>query len=93
MANHASALKAHRQSIRKRNRNRSNRSTLRTALKTFAEKLSAGKIEGAKGDLPRVYSEVDSAVRKGILSPNAAARHKSRLTKHMNARLKPAPQG
>lgn len=85
MANHPSALKAHRQSIRRRNRNRSNRSTLRTALKTYVEKLEANKLEEAKTALPQIYSEVDSAVRKGVLSRNAAARHKSRLSRHLNA--------
>ncbi len=85
MANHASALKAHRQSIRRRNRNRSNRSALRTALKTYAEKLDTQKLDEAKATLPQVYCEVDSAVRKGVLSKNAAARHKSRLSRRLNA--------
>jgi small subunit ribosomal protein S20 len=85
MANHASALKAHRQSIRRKTRNRSHRSTFRTALKTFTERLSAGKIEDVKSGLPQLYSDIDSAVDKGILSENAAARHKSRLSKHLNA--------
>jgi small subunit ribosomal protein S20 len=84
MANHASALKAHRQSIRRKSRNRSDRSALRTVLKTFTEKLGEGKIDEAKGALSGVYAEVDTAVRKGVLSENAAARHKSRLSKHLN---------
>jgi len=87
MANHASALKAHRQSIRRKDRNRSNRSALRTALKTFTERLNSGKVQEAGAALPQIYSEVDSAVRKGVLSANAAARHKSRLSKHLNAAL------
>ena len=37
MANHPSALKAHRQSLTRRRRNKSNRSHLRTALKKFSE--------------------------------------------------------
>ena len=87
MANHASALKAHRQSIRRKNRNRSDRSALRTALKTFTDKLGEGKNDEAKGALPDVYAEIDTAVRKGVLSENAAARHKSRLSKHLNAAI------
>jgi len=85
MANHASAIKAYRQSIKRNNRNRSNRSAFRTALKTFGEKLTAGKIEEARTALPKLYSEIDGAVDKGVLSQNAAARHKSRLSKHLNA--------
>ena len=85
MANHASALKAHRQSIRRRNRNRNNRSTLRTSLKKFTERLKSEKTGDAAASLQGLYSDVDKAVRKGALSANAAARHKSRLTRHLNA--------
>ena len=89
MANHASALKAHRQSIRRKTRNRSNRSAFRTALKTFSEKLTASKLDDAKASIPRLYEEIDNAVDKKVLSKNAAARHKSRLSKHLNAALAP----
>ena len=85
MANHASASKAHRQSLRRRNRNRSSSSTVRTALRAFNEKLDEGKIEDARNALPKIYSEIDHAIRKGVLSPNAAARNKSRLSRHLNA--------
>jgi small subunit ribosomal protein S20 len=84
MANHASALKAHRQSLTRNTRNRSNRSSFRTALKTFLEKLAEGKIEEAKAGLPQLYSDIDNAVDKIVLSKNAASRHKSRISKHLN---------
>jgi len=87
MANHPSALKAHRQSMKRRSRNRSNRSALRTALKTFAETLDAGKFEEAKTAISEIASKVDVAVRKGVLSKNAAARYKSRLSKHLNSAI------
>ena len=90
MANHASALKAHRQSIRRREKNRSHRSTFRTALKNFSEKLAEKKLDETKPELPEMYSEIDNAANKGVLSKNAAARHKSRLTRHLNAAAKPA---
>jgi small subunit ribosomal protein S20 len=90
MANHASALKAHRQSIRRKDRNRSNRSAFRTVLKHFTEKLAEKKLDEAKPELPELYSEIDNAVDKGVLSKNAAARHKSRLTRRLNATAKPA---
>jgi small subunit ribosomal protein S20 len=91
MANHESALKAHRQSIKRKNRNRSTRSSLRTALKAFSEKLEAGNHADSQASLPRLYSEVDCAARKGVLSKNAAARHKSRLSKHLNSAAAVAP--
>jgi small subunit ribosomal protein S20 len=87
MANHASALKAHRQSVTRRTRNRSNRSELRTAIKRFQELLADGKTEEAKNSASDLYSMVDKAVRKKVISPNAAARQKSRLTKHLGEAL------
>jgi len=90
MANHASALKAHRQSIRRKNNNRSNRSAFRTALKNFTDKLQAINVDESKVELPQIYSRIDSAVGKGVLSKNAASRHKSRLTRHLNAANPPA---
>ena len=92
MANHASAIKAHRQSIKRKSRNRSSTSSLRTALKAFTEKLEAGNHAESQASLPRLYSEVDCAVRKGVLSRNAAARHKSRLSRHLNSATSAAPK-
>jgi small subunit ribosomal protein S20 len=73
--NIASAKKNMRKSRAAMARNRAQRSTLRTALKkahsdeaSDAEKLTAVKL-------------LDRAARKGLIHPNAAARHKSRMTK------------
>lgn len=85
MANHASALKAHRQSVRRRARNRSNTSALRTGLKRFQDLVKAGKEDDARAQLPALYALVDKAVRHKVLSANAAARHKSRLTRAAGA--------
>jgi small subunit ribosomal protein S20 len=85
MANHASALKAHRQSLSRNKRNSSNRSSLRTSLKRISQLIQSGKTEEAKRSIDRLYSVVDKAVQKKALSKNAAARHKSRLTKHLNS--------
>ncbi len=87
MANHASALKAHRQNLKHRIINRGNRSGLRTLLKKFGDRLQAGQIEEAKSSLPEVYAAIDRSRQKKALSKNAAARQKSRLTKRLNAAL------
>ena len=87
MANHASALKADRQNVKRRTSNRSNRSSLRTFLKTFNENLKSGKTAEAQTSLPTLYAEIDNAKRKKVISENAAARQKSRLTKRLNAML------
>jgi ribosomal protein S20 len=60
-------------------------------LKAFTEKLDAGNHADTQASLPRLYSDVDCAVRKGVLSMNAAARHKSRLSKQLNSAAAAAP--
>jgi len=87
MANHASALKAHRQNLKHRSTNRSNRSSLRTFLKQFNDRLEAGKVEEAKTSLAELYAVIDRSQQKKAISKNAAARQKSRLTKRLNAAL------
>ena len=87
MANHASAIKAHRQSVRRRERNRANRSALRTTLKRFSEQVQESNPEELKKGLPDLYSTIDKAVQKQALSKNAAARQKSLLTRHLNKAL------
>ncbi len=92
MANHASALKAYRQNLKHRNRNRSNRSGLRTMLKQFNTNLEIGKTDEARNALPALYAAIDKSGRKKAISHNAAARQKSRFAKRLNAALAKAPQ-
>jgi len=80
VANHASALKAHRQNVVNRERNRQLRSRLRSALRTLRASVVAGKAEDAKGSLSQTVSLIDRMVTKGVIHRNAAARYKSRLT-------------
>lgn len=80
MANHASALKAHRQNVVNRERNRQLRSRLRSALRSLRASLVAGKAEDAKGSFSQTVSLIDRMVTKGVIHRNAAARYKSRLT-------------
>jgi len=87
MANHASALKAHRQNLKHRSINRSNRSSLRTYLKQFNDRLEAGKSDEAKNSLAELYAVIDKSQQKKAISKNAASRQKSRLTKRLNAAL------
>ena len=80
-----SALKAHRQNIQRRARNRDNRSSLRTGLKAIRAALNAGKIDEAKALLSAATSLVDKMAGKGIIHKNTAGRYKSRMA----AKLKP----
>ncbi len=80
-----SALKAHRQNIDRRLRNRDMRSTLRTGLKAIRTPLNAGEIDEAKALLSSATSLVDKMAGKGIIHKNTAGRYKSRIA----AKLKP----
>jgi small subunit ribosomal protein S20 len=74
-----SALKANRQNLRRRERNRQLRSRLRTALKAIRRALDRHDVAGAKELLPRTVSVIDRMVTKGIIHRNTAGRYKSRL--------------
>ncbi|MSO46259.1 MAG: 30S ribosomal protein S20 [Acidobacteria bacterium] len=74
-----SALKANRQNITRRDRNRQMRSKLRTALKSIRVLLDAKDLGGAKAVLTETVSIVDKMATKGIIHSNTAGRYKSRL--------------
>ena len=90
MASHESALKAHRQSLKNRERNRQFRSRLRGALKTIRTAIDGNDLAGAKNGLKQTISLIDKMATKGIIHRNAAGRYKSRLTTRLAARTKAA---
>ena len=77
MANHKSALKAHRQNVKNREANRQQRSRLRTALKNARAAVKGG----TKGEIAETVSLIDKMAAKGLIHDNTAARYKSRLAK------------
>jgi|SRR5258706_9182753 len=79
VATHASALKAHRQSLKNRERNRQFRSQLRGALKAVRAALDGKDLAAAKTALKETISLVDRMASKGVIHRNAAGRYKSRL--------------
>lgn len=79
MASHASALKAHRQNVKRREHNRQFRSRLRSALRTIRAAVDSGSPADVKDALRNTISLVDKMAGKGIIHRNAAARYKSRL--------------
>lgn len=83
MASHASAVKAHRQNVKRREHNRALRSKLRTALKDIRSALSANDLAAVKSKLQATVSLIDKMAGKGIIHDNAAARYKSRLQKQI----------
>ena len=84
MANHKSASKKARRDAEVRLRTRSNRSTMKSAVKQFLTAISGGnKVEATKL-LPITQGVVDKAERKGVLHKNAADRMKSRMAMKVN---------
>ena len=79
MATHASALKAHRQSLVHRERNRRYRSQLRATLKQIRLVIDKDKA-AAKKELSAAVSLIDKMAGKGIIHRNTASRYKSRLS-------------
>lgn len=84
MPNHKSAEKRVRQNENRRKINKNNRTALRTALKKFRAAVASKDANAGQELLPATVSRIDKAVQKGILHKNAAARHKSRLTRKAN---------
>jgi small subunit ribosomal protein S20 len=79
VATHASALKAHRQSLKNRERNRQYRSRLRAALKDIRAAIDGKDLTAAKAALKETVSLVDKMASKGVIHRNAAGRYTSRL--------------
>jgi small subunit ribosomal protein S20 len=85
VASHASALKAHRQNVVHRERNRQLRSRLRGALRDIRALIAQDDFAKVKAELKSTISLIDRMVSKGVLHKNAAARYKSRLQKRVAA--------
>ena len=79
MASHASALKAHKQSLKNRTSNRQFRSRLRSALKDIRTAIDSKDLASAKSALRQTVSLIDRMAAKGVIHRNAAGRYKSRL--------------
>ena len=78
MPNTQSAAKRMRSSERKRLRNRSVKSLLRTRERVFDEALAAGDRERAAAALREFSSALDKAAKRGVIHANKADRKKSR---------------
>ena len=81
MANTKSAMKRIRQSEKRRVRNRTIRSQVRTAVKT-ARAAGADALRTTVADAIRA---LDRAVTKGVIHRNTAARKKSALARRLAA--------
>ena len=69
-----SAIKRSRQALKRRDRNVGIKRDIKSAYKTFLAKPSAAGLSAA-------HSELDTAVKKGLLKKNTVARRKAGLAK------------
>ena len=83
LAHSASAIKRVRQNEKRRLRNRSNRSRLRSQIKKLRLALEGKNQDEAKALLPETVKLVDVMVKKGILHENTGNRYKSRLARRL----------
>jgi len=74
-----SSAKRHRQNETRRLRNKRVKSRIRTGTRQFLEMLRSGSATEAEGQYRQISSQLDSAVNKGIVHRNTAARRKHRL--------------
>ena len=87
MANIKSQVKRNRQNIVRNERNKSIRSELRTRVKNALDAAEAGDAAGAEEALRLAQKRIDSAVTRGVLKKNTAARRKSRLARQVRSLL------
>ncbi|MBI5967094.1 MAG: 30S ribosomal protein S20 [Deltaproteobacteria bacterium] len=90
MTTHASALKRARQSERRRMRN----ATIKSAIKTYSKKVlkavEGKNLEEARETLAGAIPTIQGASSKKVIHKKTAARKISRLTKKVNALRIPA---
>ncbi len=85
MANHKSALKRHRQSEKRNERNRAARTRMKNVVKAVKTAVASGDKEAAALALTKATSTLDTISGKGVIHWKKAARKVSRLTKAVNA--------
>jgi len=83
-------LKRIRQTARRTEVNRANRSRVRTAMKMLRSTIASGNAAAAQKMLPETLSAIDRAIRIGALKENTANRYKSNLALAVNALSAPA---
>jgi small subunit ribosomal protein S20 len=82
---HKSAIKRHRQSLKRRARNVALDSRVRNVLRRAREAIDSKNAEVAETELRNVVRTLTKAVSKGVLHRNSASRRISRLSKKVHA--------
>ncbi len=88
MANHQSAKKRSRQTIKHNCVNRARRAAIHTGLKEACAAIASGSADAAKTSLKKATSLLAKGAAKGTLHWKTAARRTSRLAKRTKAAKK-----
>jgi len=84
MAQHPSAKKRFRQTVKRTAVNRSRLSRIRTFIKKVEQAVAGGDPESARAALAAAEPEIRRGVNKGVLKLNTASRRISRLARKVN---------
>jgi small subunit ribosomal protein S20 len=84
VANIKSQLKRIRTNEKARLRNKSIKSSLKTAVRRFREAAAAGDKDRALTELQTASRQLDKAASKGVIHGNQAANRKSAMAKRAN---------
>ena len=84
MANIKSQIKRVKTNEKRRMRNKSVRSSVRTAVRKFREAVEAGNTEEAAALQRAAARALDKAASKGVIHKNQAANRKSAMAKRVN---------
>ena len=87
MANIKSQIKRNRQNEKRRLRNKSVKSALKTAIRKFHEALEAGDLDKATVLMRDASRKLDKAASKGVIHKNQAANRKSAIAKRLHKAL------
>ncbi len=85
MANTYSALKRVRQTERRTEYNRKNKTRLRHQIRAMRRAITGKDVNAAVELLPKTFSLIDRSVKFGIVKKNTAARYKSKLHTRVKA--------
>jgi small subunit ribosomal protein S20 len=85
VANIKSQIKRNRQNEKRRLRNKSVKSALKTSVRKFHEAAASGDAEQASALLRDASRKLDKAVSKGVIHKNQAANRKSAIAKRLSS--------
>jgi len=89
LASHASAIKRAKQNERKRVRNLSIKTSVKSTIKKVRTAIEKKEVEKAQKALQKAIPLIQKARSKGVFHINSSARKISRLTREVNTLITP----